>query len=246
MSRFAVILPAAGQSSRMQGFSRKKPFLELKGRPVWVRTVEHFLKRDDVAETVLVVAPDDLDWFKEQYVANLAFMDVRLVAGGACRAESVRNGLESLTSDATHVAVHDAARPLLTSAWIDSVFAAAVQYHAAIPGLRITSTVKRIDADGVIAETVDRSSLVLAQTPQVFERQLLKRAFAACGPLNAITDEASMVEQLPHPVHVVEGWSPNIKLTTADDFRLAEKLLDLLPAGKGLGSLHPFEDDRFQ
>jgi hypothetical protein len=101
--------------------------------------------RADVCQVVLVVAPDDLDWFRETYRPNLAFMDVQLTAGGACRAESVRNGLTVLNSAAEYVAVHDAARPLLTAAWIDSVFAAAVQHKAAIPGLRLTSTIKRVN-----------------------------------------------------------------------------------------------------
>ncbi|MCA9061770.1 MAG: 2-C-methyl-D-erythritol 4-phosphate cytidylyltransferase [Planctomycetaceae bacterium] len=245
MSRFAVILPAAGQSSRMLGLKRKKPFVELKGRPVWIRTVEHFLKRNDVLETVLVIAPDDMEWFRSTYSANLAFMDVRLVKGGTCRAASVLNGLQALESDATHVAVHDAARPLLTQQWIDSVFAAATEHGAAVPGLRISSTVKRVNSAGIIEKTVDRTNLVQAQTPQVFERQLLLKAYDFCTSLPDATDEASMVEQLGVPVHVVDGWAANIKLTTSEDLRIAEKLLDVLPAGGGLKSLHPFDDDRF-
>ncbi|MEY3460056.1 MAG: 2-C-methyl-D-erythritol 4-phosphate cytidylyltransferase, partial [Planctomycetota bacterium] len=162
MAKFAVIIPAAGSSSRMTGFQKKKPFLDLKGRPVWVRTAEHFLGRSDVCEVVLVVAPDDLQWFRETYRPNLAFMDIQLTGGGSCRAESVRNGLQVLRSEAEYIAVHDAARPLLTPGWIDSVFTAAVRHKAAIPGLRITSTIKRVNADGVITETVDRTGLVQA------------------------------------------------------------------------------------
>ncbi len=246
MARFAVILPAAGKSTRMTGFQRKKPFVELKGRPVWVRTAEHFIGRNDVCQTILVVAPDDMDWFRETFKPNLAFMDVKVVAGGASRAESVRNGLSAITEPAEFVAVHDAARPLLTPKWIDQIFAAAVNSQAAIPGLKISSTVKKVRDDGTISETVDRSNLVQAQTPQVFERQLLQRAFASCRNLAAATDEASIVEQLGHRVHVVDGWTMNIKITTNDDFRLAELYLNALPKSGGIAALHPFADEMFQ
>jgi 2-C-methyl-D-erythritol 4-phosphate cytidylyltransferase len=230
----------------MTGFQKKKPFLDLKGRPVWVRTAEHFLGRSDVCEVVLVVAPDDLQWFRETYRPNLAFMDIQLTGGGSCRAESVRNGLQVLRSEAEYIAVHDAARPLLTPGWINSVFAAAVRHKAAIPGLRITSTIKRVNGDGVITETVDRTGLVQAQTPQVFERGVLERAFAICRRLTDVTDEASLVESAGHPVHVVDGWPMNIKLTTAEDVRLAELYLNALPRPSLPGALHPFGDELFR
>jgi len=246
MSRFAVILPAAGSSTRMTGFQKKKPYIDLKGRPIWVRTAEHFLSREDVCQTILVVAPDDLEWFRETYRANLAFMDLQVVTGGASRAESVLKGLQAVRPEAEFIAVHDAARPLLTAKWIDEVFTAAIQYKAAIPGLRISSTVKRVNASGAITETVDRTGLVQAQTPQVFERSVLEKSFAICRKLASVTDDASLVEAAGHPVHVVDGWPMNIKLTTAEDVRLAELFLAALPKPGGLNSLHPFGDELFR
>ena len=246
MARFAVILPAAGKSTRMSGFQRKKPFVELKGRPVWVRTAEHFQGRPDVCQTILVVSPDDMEWFRETFKPNLAFMDIKVVAGGASRAESVRNGISAITEPADFIAVHDAARPLLTATWIDQIFAAAQIHQAAIPGLRISSTVKKITADGMIESTVDRTNLVQAQTPQVFERSLLEKAFAACRNLSSVTDEASLVEQMNHPIHVIDGWDMNIKITTNDDFRMAELYLTALPKSGGIAALHPFADDLFR
>lgn len=245
MSKFAVILPAAGQSSRFSGFRRKKPFMELQGRPVWVRTAEHFLNRADVCQTIVVIAPDDMDWFREQFRANLAFMNLTVVAGGTSRAESVRNGLSSVVPEATHIAVHDAARPILNTRWIDQLFSAVVQHQAVIPGLRITSTVKQLDAHSKVQATVDRSQLVMAQTPQVFERKLLEQAFARCARLAAVTDEASLVEQMGKPVHVIDGWPMNIKITTGDDFKLAEMFVKALPKAEGLRNLHPFADEMF-
>lgn len=245
MPQFAVILPAAGASSRFSGFHRKKPFVELKGRPVWVRTAEQFVDRDDVVETVIVVAREDRDWFCEQFRANLAFMDVRVVEGGATRADSVSRGLSALTSDADYVAVHDAARPLITSEWVDQIFAAAVRHQAAIPGLPVASTVKRLTTDDTIESTVDRTRLVLAQTPQVFQRALLERAMQEAADRATATDDASLVERTGHPVHVIPGWPMNIKITTREDFRLAELFVNALPKPRSLGSLHPFDDERF-
>ena len=243
MSQFAVILPAAGQSSRFSGFQRKKPFVELKGRPVWVRTAEHFLNRPDVSQTILVVAPEDLVWFHETFKPNLGFMDITVVAGGRSRGESVRNGISAIVKPVEFIAVHDAARPLLTAKWIDQIFAAAKMHQAVIPGLKISSTVKRVGSDAIISATVDRTGLVQAQTPQVFAAGVLQKAFASCRNLAAATDEASMVEAISQPVHVIDGWPMNIKITTHEDFRLAELFLNSLPKSGGLGGLYPFADD---
>ena len=112
MPKFDVILQAAGNSSRFATQqSKKKVFVELKGRPVWVRTAELFTNRDDVVQTILVVSPDDLEWFKDKFRPNLAFMDIEIVTGGAERADSVMNALARVRADVDFVAVHDAARP---------------------------------------------------------------------------------------------------------------------------------------
>src|SRR3990170_6608575 len=107
MARFAVILPAAGQSTRFSLHKRRKPFVELKGRAIWIRAVELFLKREDVVQTILVIAKEDLEWFKEKFQPNLAFMNVEIVEGGAERFESVQRGLASVRADVDFVAVHD-------------------------------------------------------------------------------------------------------------------------------------------
>jgi 2-C-methyl-D-erythritol 4-phosphate cytidylyltransferase len=241
MSKFAVILPAAGNSTRFSK-QRKKVFVELKGRPVWVRTAEQFINRDDVSQTIVVISPDDLEWFKEKYRANLAFMDIEIVTGGAERADSVQNALARVRADADFVAVHDAARPLIVKEWIDAVFRAAEQYGAAIPATRITSTLKRADSNHGIEETVSRAGLWAAQTPQVFRRQLLLDAFAKRGSYQP-TDEAELVERIGGSVKIVECSPLNLKITTQDDFRMAEHLLEALPKEKP-GFLHPFADER--
>jgi 2-C-methyl-D-erythritol 4-phosphate cytidylyltransferase len=242
MAKFAVILPAAGKSTRFSNKNRKKPFLDLKGRAVWLRAAEHFVNRDDVLQTFIVVAEDDLEIFKERFAPNLAFMNIEIVTGGAERSDSVKQALARVRPEVDFVAVHDAARPLLVSAWVDEVFRAAEKTGAAIPGVRVTSTLKRVAADGRIEATVSREGLWEAQTPQVFRRDWLIEAYAKQGTLRP-TDEAQLIEQLGHPITVVEGSPLNIKITTAQDFKLAEAALDALPKPNALRALHPFADE---
>jgi 2-C-methyl-D-erythritol 4-phosphate cytidylyltransferase len=242
MPTFAVILPAAGKSTRFAVQKRKKPFVELKGRPVWVRAAEHFLNRDDVSQVLLVVSPEDIDWVKEKFRPNLAFMNVDIVEGGAERFESVQNALARVKTDVDFVAVHDAARPLLVKEWIDTLFVQVEKSDAVIPAVPASETLTRVGSNRTITETVSRDGIWRAQTPQVFRRQLLLDAFARRGSLRA-TDEAQLVENLGHPVTIVEGWPMNIKITTFADFKMAEALVDALPRPKTFGGLHPFADE---
>jgi len=239
LSTFAVILPAAGRSSRFSADqSPKKVFVELKGRPVWLRTAEAFANRNDVVQTLIVVASDDFEWFRETFLADLTAMNIEVVIGGAERADSVRNALAKVSVHAEYVAVHDAARPLIVQEWIDRVFKAAKQHGAAMLATPVTSTLKRVDHNGMVEETIPRSRVWAAQTPQVFRRQLLLDAYARQGSLEP-TDEAQLVQQYGHPVHVVEGSALNFKITAQEDLRMAEFLLDALPNEKPPAFLHP-------
>ena len=236
-ARFAVVIPAAGDSRRFVGFEQKKPFVDLNGRAIWLRTVEHFVNRSDVSEVVVVLAAGDIDEFRERFRPNLAFMNVVIVEGGTSRAESVWNGIQAITEPADYIVVHDAARPLLCRQWVTDVFQAAIRHKAVIPGVPVSSTVKAVDESGTIVRTVDRSSLVLAQTPQVYEAEVLQKAFTAADDLAQHTDEASLVEASGQPVTVHPGWPINIKITTKDDYHMAEALLSALPRDGGLQTL---------
>lgn len=243
MAKFAVILPAAGDSSRLKIKKRKKPFADLKGRAVWLRAANYFVNRDDVAQTLVAVAAEDRQWFTEKFKPDLAFLNIEVIEGGDQRAETVQKALAHVRSDVDFVAVHDAARPLLSKRWIDEVFQAAETTGAAIPGVAVTETLKRLDRQGTIQETVSRADLWRAQTPQVFRRQLLLDAFARRGD-SAATDEAQLVEQMGEPVTVVEGSPMNIKITTYEEFKMAEALLEALPKEKPMRALHPFADEQ--
>lgn len=241
MSRFAVLVLAAGRSSRFADPNYKKPFATLDGRAVWLHSVERFTSREDVCQTIVVVSPNDREVFQRKFGANLAFMNVTLCEGGAERADSVRAGLAKIVDGATHVAVHDAARPLVTDKEVDALFAAAAEHHAAILATPVTATLKRVE-DHRIAATESRDGLWAAQTPQAFELGLLRRAHEA-GAGAPATDDAQLVERLGEPVAIVEGSPENLKITTQDDLRLAAAILAARPAKKPTRGANPFADD---
>lgn len=242
MGKFAVILAAAGSSSRFQDRHYKKPFAPLAERAVWLHSAEKFLNRDDVQQVIIVIAADDWSTFHEKFGANVAFMGIQVVQGGPTRAESVRNALAKIDPEVKWVAVHDAARPCLATEWIDSVFAHAQKTGAAILATPVVSTLKRVNAQGVIEATVSRDQLWEAQTPQVFRRDWLVEAYAQAG-VETATDDAELMQRSGHAVSVVPGSPMNLKITTRADLRFAEQALKALPKPKLLGPVHPFEND---
>src|SRR5215211_1581420 len=245
MGKFAVILPAAGRSTRFGDPKQKKIFAELDGRAVWLRAAEPFVNRDDVAQTIVVIAPEDRELFERRFRSNVAFMNIRGIEGGAERSDTVARALEVVDPSCEFVAVHDAARPCLTAELIDAVFAAARAHGAALPGLPVADTLKRLDAAGQAVETVPRAGLIAVQTPQAFRRDLLLRAYANRARVaGSITDDAQLVEALGHPCRVVEGSPLNLKITTRTDLRLAAAVLQVLPRPKREGPAHPFADEQ--
>src|SRR5438552_7481918 len=225
MPSYAVIFPAAGKSSRFRD-KEKKPFANLDGRAVWLRTTEHFVTRQDVVQCILVIDKQDQEMFRRRYTPNLAFMNVRIADGGAERFESVANALALVQPDVDFIAIHDAVRPCVTDALIDAVFARAAQTGAAILAVPVTDTVKQVDVKHQITATMPRQGLWLAQTPQVFRREWLVEAYANRAKLGKdITDDAQLLEAAGHPVHVVEGAASNIKITSKSDLVLADAIL---------------------
>lgn len=242
MAKFAVILPAAGQSSRFKDKSYKKPFAPLANRAVWLYSADRFLNRDDVVQVILIISAADREDFNFRFGANVAILGIQVVEGGPERADSVANALAHVKPEADFVCIHDAARPCLADPWIDNVFAAAEKTGAAMLAIPVAGTLKRVGKDNVIQETVPRTGLWEAQTPQVFRRELLIEAYAKRGGFQA-TDDAQLVERLGKKVTVVTGSPINLKIATKEDLRLAEQALKALPKPKLGGPLHPFADD---
>ena len=240
MAKFAVIMPAAGKSSRFHDKNYKKPFAPLANRAVWLHSAERFLNRNDVVQVILVISPEDRDYFNFKFASNVAILGIHVVEGGAERSDSVARALAKGKPEADFIAVHDAARPCLCDEWIDSVFAAAEKSGAAILAVPVAGTLKRSDGKRVL-ETLSRSDVWEAQTPQVFRRELLLEAYEKRGNEPA-TDDSQLVERLGKPVTVVLGSRINLKITTREDLRLAEASLKALPKPKLSGPLNPFAD----
>lgn len=243
MAQFAVILPAAGGSSRFRD-KEKKPFVNLDGRAVWLRSAELFVTRSDVCQCLIVVAPNDQEMFRRRYGANIAFMNIQIANGGSERFESVANALAMLKPEAEFVAIHDAVRPCLTEALVDAVFAKAKQTGAAVLAVPVSDTLKKVGAGQQVESTLPRQGLWLAQTPQVFRREWLEAAYKDRAKLGKdITDDAQLVEAAGQRVHVVESNATNIKLTTRADLTLAEAILKAQPKPKPTGPAHPFAEE---
>jgi len=245
MSHFAVIIPAAGKSTRFGDPKQKKIYAELDGRAVWLHAVEPFVNREDVAQIVMAIDPDDRELFERRYRASVAFMNIKVVDGGAERHDTVARALEHVDAKCEFVAVHDAARPCLCSELIDLVFAAARAHGAALLAMPVADTIKRVGADRLSTETISREGLYCAQTPQAFRKSLLIRAYAERFRLGAkATDDCQLVEAIGQSCVVVDGSLFNIKVTTQDDLKLAAAILPLLQkAPKRETSCHPFSDE---
>lgn len=245
MARFAVVLPAAGRSTRFGG-GEKKPFVDLAGRAVWLRSAELFVNRADVCGVWVVIAPEDRGVFELRYSAHLALLGVQVVDGGAERFESVARALEVLPDEADHVAIHDAVRPCTPTSVIDAVFRAAEEQGAALAAVPVTDTIKEVNTEQRVVATRSRDHLWLAQTPQAARRDWLIDAYARRSELGtAITDDAQLLEATGRSVVVVAGSALNRKITTPDDLRWAAALLasppDPTPAAPP--ARHPFQDD---
>jgi 2-C-methyl-D-erythritol 4-phosphate cytidylyltransferase len=236
----AVIICAAGVSSRFGG-TRKKAFVDVAGRAVFLRSVEHFADRDDVKQVLLGIAAEDEELVSVKWGPNLKFFNVQTFMGGAERFDTVMKGLDLVKDDTELVAVHDACRCCVTKEIIDATFAAAGKSGAAIPACPITATIKQVK-DKTILRTVDRADLYEAQTPQVFASGLLRKAFENLKNLDKskISDDAQLVEALGHKVTIVETDSSNVKITRKSDIAVAEAILKSRPKPLPEGPRGPY------
>ena len=221
-----VALIVAGGSSERFGGELPKQYIEIAGKPLLSHTIEKFEKADSVDSIVLVVAEDYLAYTSENIVDPFDFHKLsKIVSGGASRRESVLYGLKSLSSSTSYVAIHDAARPLVSVIDINSVIKAAQKEKAAILASQAVDTIKQ-SSGGYIETTLERKKLFQAQTPQVFEYELILNAHESFnGDESLITDDASLLELQNIKVKIVEPTSVNFKITTQTDFKIAEMIL---------------------
>ena len=244
MGQFAVILAAAGRSTRFGDPKQKKIYAELEGRAVWLRALEPFLTHGEVEQIIVAIAAEDREMFDRRYHDKVAFLNLDVIEGGVERSDTIAKALEKVRPSCRYVAIHDAARPCLTEDMVLAVFAAGREHGAALLAVPVRDTVKRSGDHGFTSETLPRDELYLAQTPQVFRRDWLEEAYAKRSKEDAaVTDDTQLVEALGHRCAVVPGSIFNLKITTQEDLRLASAVLRarMKPSRESCG--HPFADE---
>jgi 2-C-methyl-D-erythritol 4-phosphate cytidylyltransferase len=236
----AAIICAAGASSRFGG-KRKKAFVDVAGRAVFLRSVEIFANREDVKQILLGISSEDQELVNIKWGPNLKFFDTTIFLGGDERFDTVNKGLQLVKNDIDLVAVHDACRCCVTAELIEKVISKAAETGTAIPGCPVTATIKEAQ-DNIITRTVDRENLYEAQTPQVATVELLKKAYENLKNLDQskISDDAQLIEALDHKVSVVEVDSSNIKITRQSDIAIAEAILKSRPKLMPKGPAGPY------
>ncbi|CAB1075892.1 2-C-methyl-D-erythritol 4-phosphate cytidylyltransferase (EC [Olavius algarvensis Delta 1 endosymbiont] len=223
----AAIIVAAGKGIRMQEPLRKQ-YLPLAGRPILAHTLMVFGECALVDLIYLVVPRDDFNFCRENVLTEIGGVrTVNLVAGGERRQESVYRGLQQIEADCSIVIIHDGVRPFVQKDQIDACVEGAGKFGACILGIPAYDTLKQVDKSGNIVATTPRNTIWLAQTPQVFRYELIKKAHDQArldGFLG--TDDASLVERMGGPVKIVSGSRSNIKITNKEDLDLARALMD--------------------
>ncbi|MDR3049589.1 MAG: 2-C-methyl-D-erythritol 4-phosphate cytidylyltransferase [Elusimicrobiota bacterium] len=219
----AAAIIAAGGGGKRFGSDTPKQFLKLAGKPVFLWSVEAFCSLK-VFKTVIVSVPNNRFEILSKRYKNLS--KVKFCCGASERFGSIKNALNFIDIDIDFIAVHDAARPLINKADIEKVLNAAIKTKAAIAVEKTKDTIKAV-RNGKIIKTLDRKVLWNAQTPQIFEKTLLLKAYSKTIP-SATTDDSQLVERLGIKPSIVETDFPNFKITTKTDFNLAQGLLKCL------------------
>jgi 2-C-methyl-D-erythritol 4-phosphate cytidylyltransferase len=224
--RVNAVIVAAGKGERM-GTLLPKPFLALAGVPLLIHTVRSLTQSSLISKLIIVVAPERETLLRDILERHGPFsVPTCSVHGGPERQDSVRLGLVALDTECEIVVIHDAARPFIAAEIIDRSVAVAAEVGGALVAIPTRDTIKRVDPNGTVRETVPRQNLWLAQTPQTFRVPLIRAAHArALRERVAATDDAALVEQLGGQVKVVLGDPLNFKITTPGDLRLADALL---------------------
>lgn len=221
--KIGVVIVAAGSGLR---FGERKQFKKLKNKPLYLYSLEKFIDCDMIDEIVLVV-PEDLTSIISDETSRMKGL-IKVISGGKLRQDSTLNGVNALDQNCNIICIHDAARPFIKMSTINNVIEMAKKYDGAIVATPSNDTVKEVAKNtDRIKHTVPRDTIWLAQTPQVFHRDKLLQALAYANTNNiTVTDESSLLEALDFSVAVVGGSSNNFKITTQEDWRFAELILE--------------------
>ncbi|MFW6029132.1 MAG: 2-C-methyl-D-erythritol 4-phosphate cytidylyltransferase [Halanaerobiales bacterium] len=223
--KIGVIVPAAGQGKRMKKDINKQ-YLQLGDRPLLAHTLDIFSKNTNIEQIIAVVSEDEINYCQKNIINNYDFTEVKLVAGGETRQQSVYAGLMAFSPAINYVIIHDGARPLLSQNLLNKVIDKLKEYNAITTGVPVKDTIKTVDNNYFIKNTLKRDKLRAIQTPQAFSYELICKAHESYnGNLDA-TDDASLVEALGHKVKLIKGEYSNLKVTTPIDLVYAESILE--------------------
>ena len=220
--KVSAIIPAAGSGHR---FGEEKQFKLLAGRPLLFHSLKPFLESSIIQEVIVVVPDYQIESVHRDLLSMSAGKPVKVIAGGARRQDSVKNGVTATVSSATLVCIHDAVRPFVSETLINNSIAACKTADGAVVALRSMDTVK-FSESGIVKETLNREKIWLVQTPQTFRKNKLIQALdhADAKSLTA-TDESYLMEAMGFSVALVQGDINNFKITTMDDWKRAEYLI---------------------
>lgn len=223
IKKVSAVIVAAGSSSRMHGID--KQLLDIGGMPVIARAVSAFQKSEFISE-IVIVTREDLIGKINDLVSKYGFNKVTAVVNGAdTRQKSVFNGISATSETCEYVAIHDGARPFVTQDIIKNTVDAAIKYGAASAAQTAKDTVKIAEDNGKIVKTVNRDTVRLMQTPQVFEKNVYLSAMKSVPNSEMFTDDCILMEKFGKPVYCVESSPLNLKITTREDIILAEAII---------------------
>ena len=223
MDKVSAIILAAGSGSR---FGAKKQFKKLNENPIWVYSLNTFIRSECVDELILVIPNDSLETLKKSqaFTSLNKKNNIKLVSGGGSRKDSVINGLRVVKKANNIVCIHDAARPFIKTSYIKNSIDACSEFDGAIIAVPTVDTVKKVD-NNLIKNTINRESLWMAQTPQTFKKGKLLYAIKNFSHLN-ITDESMLMEEANFKIKLIEGDQYNFKITNEIDWELAKFIVE--------------------
>ena len=222
----SVVIVSAGRGSRMKADINKQ-FLKLKRKEVIAHTIDKFYNNTNIDEIVVVVKEDEADFFRRNIIDKYGYKNIKIAFGGKERQDSVFNGLKAVNERCDIVLIHDGARPFVTDEIIKNSIECAKKNKCVIVGVPVKDTIKIINKDNEVCDTPNRSTLWSIQTPQVFEYLSIIKAHKIAKEKSYYgTDDSMLMEYLGYNVKVIEGSYNNIKITTPEDLKIGEEILN--------------------